>query len=164
MPASNIITYQPFKALWTLGVVLTTAARIPLWVVWLLASSNRPNPRWTLKQALGTKILRTALWNFCMVRVSTPLILNPNSKEKAFLVPIPPSSKPGAYVGICDDEFIKPATVCGYWYPSAYSKSEDKSKKVVLHFQYVKLCPCSHKDLGAELFGSLLRELGSSLI
>jgi hypothetical protein len=30
--------------------------------------------------------------------------------------------------------------------------------------QYVKLCPSFHKILGAELFGSLLREFGSSIV
>jgi hypothetical protein len=30
--------------------------------------------------------------------------------------------------------------------------------------QCVKLCPCFHRFLGTELFGSLLREIGSSII
>jgi hypothetical protein len=33
-----------------------------------------------------------------------------------------------------------------------------------IHFQYVKLCPYFHRFLGTELFGSLLREFGSSMI
>jgi alpha-N-arabinofuranosidase len=32
------------------------------------------------------------------------------------------------------------------------------------NFQYVKLCPCFHKSLGAELFGNSIREFGSSIV
>jgi hypothetical protein len=30
--------------------------------------------------------------------------------------------------------------------------------------QYVRLCPCFHRFVGAELFGNLLREFSSSII
>jgi acetyl esterase/lipase len=67
------------------------------------------------------------------MRVNTPLILQPTAKEKGLLVTIPPSTK-DVYTGICHDEVIKPARICGYWYPSAFNPDEDRGKKVVLHF------------------------------
>jgi acetyl esterase/lipase len=87
-----------------------------------------------LRQAIATGVLRNAIWHFCIINISTPLVLKSKGKEKDLLIPIAPSSKPGVYGGIYDDKHIKPATVCSYWYPSPYIAGKDRNKKVVLHF------------------------------
>jgi acetyl esterase/lipase len=134
MAVSDLITAQPAKGLWVLGAVIVNAIKLPFWLLYYAFPFTRQHPRWSFKQAVATQVLRTAVWHFCTIRISTPLILKPTAKERSRLISIPPSSKPGVYRGICDDKQIKPATICGYWYPSAYSPSEDKGKKVVLHF------------------------------
>jgi acetyl esterase/lipase len=134
MAATDLITRQPVKGIWALGAIIVNAIKLPFWILYYASSSTRQHPRWSLKQAVAAQALRTAIWHFCMVRISTPLILKPKAKENGLLVPIAPSSTPGVYGGICDDKQIKPATICGYWYPSPYSPSEDKGQKVVLHF------------------------------
>jgi hypothetical protein len=40
----------------------------------------------------------------------------------------------------------------------------DHTRIIHRGIQYVKVCPCFHKFMGAEFFGSLLREFGSSII
>lgn len=92
------------------------------------------------------------------------MILNPNAKEKDFLVSIPPSSKPDAYRGICDDTQIKPVTTCGYWYPSPFSR-EDQGKKIVLHFHggAFVVGDCRPYET-ANAAGTLTKHIGKTLM
>jgi hypothetical protein len=48
----------------------------------------------------------------------------------------------------------------GFSLPSGVNVTDGTNATI----QYVKLSPCFHGFLGTEFFGSLLRELGSSLI
>ncbi|EHK97608.1 hypothetical protein M7I_6619 [Glarea lozoyensis 74030] len=132
--AAEILAKHPAKGLYTLGALLINALKLPLWIFYHLSSSTRQHSRWSLRQAVATRALRTALWHFSFMRVNTPLILQPTAKEKGLLVTIPPSTKGGVYMGICDDEEVKPEKICGYWYPSAFNEDEDRGKKIVLHF------------------------------
>ncbi|KAF7910738.1 uncharacterized protein EAF01_002247 [Botrytis porri] len=132
--ATNLVTRHPFKGIWTLCAIIVNAVKLPFWFVYYSFSSNRQHPEWSIIQAVAAVALKTAVWHSSMVQVSTPLIIKAEGEEERFLVPIKPSSLPGVYKGICDDKEIKPATICGYWYPSSYNAEEDKTKKVVLHF------------------------------
>lgn len=132
--SSSLITHHPFKGIWVLGAVTINVVKLPVVLIYYLFQSNRQHPEWSLKQAVAAHMLKTVVWHSCKIQVSTPLILKPKRKEEGFLVPIKPSTTPGVYGGICDDKEIKPATICGYWYPSPYNHDEDSTKKIVLHF------------------------------
>ncbi|RDL41645.1 uncharacterized protein BP5553_01624 [Venustampulla echinocandica] len=160
-----MVKYQPGKGLWALGAVIVNAVQIPFWLLWYAFPSNRQHPQYSLRQAIATGALRNSIWHFCMINLSTPLVLKPKGKEKEFLVPIAPSSKSGVYGGICDDEHIKPTTVCGYWYPSPYIASEDRNKKVVLHFHggAFVVGDCRPADSGYAA-GLLTENIGKTLM
>jgi acetyl esterase/lipase len=134
MAITDLITYQPGKGLWAFGAILLNAIKLPFWLLYYVPPSTRQHPKWSWRQAVAAKAFRTVVWHISIMRVYTPLVLNPKPKEKQFLITILPSSRPEVYSGICNDKQIKPTKICGYWYPSPYNTSEDKGKKIVLHF------------------------------
>jgi acetyl esterase/lipase len=134
MSSGGILASQPGKVVWTVGALIINAVKLPFWIIYYISSSNRQHPQWSLRQAVATQAMRTALWHFSFMHVKTPLVVQPKAKEAGCLVPIKPSSENNVYGGICDDQEIKPETVCGYWYPSRFDATQDKGKKVVLHF------------------------------
>ncbi|KAF2239622.1 alpha/beta-hydrolase [Viridothelium virens] len=131
------ITYQPFKALWVLLAVSTTLIRLPLWTLLYLLPSLRPNPHWTFRQALGTRIVRLFLYQSSLVEVKTPTSLSPGA-EKSRFVTIDPSSSPryaSLFKGILNsDPAIRPAPLGATWYPQPPSSpSSPPAGDTVLH-------------------------------
>ncbi|KAL9094922.1 MAG: hypothetical protein Q9165_002872 [Trypethelium subeluteriae] len=132
------ITYQPFKALWVLFAVSTTLIRLPLWTLLYLVPSLRPNPHWTLRQALGTRLVRLVLYQSSLVQVKTPTSLTPGAEKSRFIT-IDPSSSPRStslFKGILtSDPAIRPLPLGATWYPRAPTPSEAASTSTftVLH-------------------------------
>jgi uncharacterized protein (DUF2235 family) len=77
-------------------------------------------------------------------------------------IPLPPAKHIRHAVSINERRLkFKPAL----FIPDPSNPPEGDIKEVwFAENQYVKLCPCFHRFLGTELFGSLLREFGSSTI
>jgi hypothetical protein len=110
----SFLTSYPGKALWVLGVVIVTLAKLPF--ISLYYVLHRPSPRWTVRQALMNHLMRTFLYHSAVVEASTPLNLNPGTEAERFIT-MPPIGN--IYLkGVVDDETIRPVMTGGTWYPS----------------------------------------------
>jgi acetyl esterase/lipase len=165
MASGGLLASQPAKVLWTVGALIINAIKLPLWILYYISSSNRQHPQWSLRQAVSTQALRSYLWHCSFMHVQTPWVVQAKGKEKGRLVPMKPSSKKDVYGGICDDKEIKPATICGYWYPSTFDANQDKGKKVVLHFHggayVIGDCRPAESGYAAEV---LTKQVGKTLM
>lgn len=127
-----ILSIQPFKGLWTLFAVTFNAIRLPFWLLYFLPSSLRQSPKWTYAQAVRVRVLRAFLYNMSLVRVKTPLSLEPGREGDQFVVIQKAEEK--YYTGITKrDPAIKPERIGGTWYPKL-SKGGADAGIVVLHF------------------------------
>ncbi|KAF2676842.1 alpha/beta-hydrolase [Lentithecium fluviatile CBS 122367] len=123
----SLITKQPFKTLWALSVVLLYAAKAPLLGLYYII--KRPNPKWTVRQALMNRIMRAYLYHSAVVRAKTTLKLEPGSEGERFIQIAP--VKDAHLKGIMDDKTIRPVTTGGTWYPSTPPK--EYRGRVILH-------------------------------
>ncbi|KFY32273.1 hypothetical protein V493_00351 [Pseudogymnoascus sp. VKM F-4281 (FW-2241)] len=132
MASKSAYTSQPGKMLATAGAIGVGVAQFPFWMLYFLAASRRPNPKWTYQQALGVFVVKSFLTWTAVIELKTPLSLKPGSEGDRFAVMKPgPSDK---YIGVVDlDPEVKPETIGGTWYPARPSSGPDVGK-VVLHF------------------------------
>ncbi|KAJ4302818.1 hypothetical protein N0V90_001709 [Kalmusia sp. IMI 367209] len=124
----EFLTSHPGKAVWVLGVVLITLAKLPL--VSLYYVFRRPNPNWTIRQALMNKLMRAFLYHSAVVQAKAPLKLEPGSEGERFVTI--PAVQSNHLKGVLDDKKTRPATTGGTWYPSLPPKGY--TGKVILHF------------------------------
>lgn len=143
-----ILTYQPFKAIYTLLAVALEATRLPLWVILYSLKAGRPHPEWTHAQAVRMRIVKAFLTHSSAVQVKTPLSLAPGKEKDRFVVmqPAPAST----YKGPTVDSKIKPENIGGTWTPKPFNPATDKTDEVdvVLHFHggaYVRGQPSSKR-------------------
>jgi len=122
------LTSHPGKAMWVLGVALVTLVKVPLLSLYYLI--QRPNPQWTVRQALMNNLMRIFLYHTAVVRAKTPLKLEPGSERERF-VQVPPVGDIHLK-SVLDDETIKPVTIGGTWYPSL--PPNNYKGKIILHF------------------------------
>lgn len=124
----GFLTSHPGKAVWVLGAVLVTLARLPFVSLYYLL--RRPNPKWTTRQALMNDLMRAFLYHSAVVQTKTPLKLEAGSEGERFVtIPAVPSNRLN---GILDDKEIRPVTTAGTWYPSLPPKGH--TGRVLLHF------------------------------
>jgi acetyl esterase/lipase len=124
----SLLTSYPGKAVWVLGAILFTLAKLPVLTVYYVL--ERPHSKWTLRQALMNNLLRAFLYHSAMVRVKTPLKLDPGSEGERF-VQIPPVDHIHLE-GILKDKIIRPVKTGGTWYP--LPPPAVCNSKVILHF------------------------------
>jgi acetyl esterase/lipase len=124
----GFLTSHPGKALWVLGAVLITLARLPF--VSLYYIFRRPNPKWTLRQTLMNDLMRAFLYHSAVVQAKTPLKLEPGSEGERFVTI--PAVQNNHLKGVLNDEMIKPVITAGTWYPSLPPKGY--TGKLLLHF------------------------------
>ncbi|KAE9378595.1 alpha/beta-hydrolase [Stipitochalara longipes BDJ] len=131
MATASWIKSHPGKGIWTLTSILLNALRFPLWLVYFLPSFNRQSSKWSLRQALGVRILQAVLQNMSAVEIKTPENLNPGKEGDRF-VTIQPAKK-NHYIDIVSkDKEITPITIGGTWYPKR--PSPGAALDVILHF------------------------------
>lgn len=132
MASKSAYTSHPGKLLATAGAIGVGVVQLPFWMLYFLAASRRPNPKWTYQQALGVFIVKSYLTWTAVIELKTPLSLKSGSEGDRFVVIKPgPSDK---YIGVVDqDAEVKPETIGGTWYP-ARPRSGSAVGKVVLHF------------------------------
>lgn len=123
----SIFTSHPGKAIWVLGAVLVTLAKLPMLSIYYLF--QRPDPRWTVRQALMNNLMRAFLYHSAVVQVKTPLNLEPGAEGKRFV--LIPAIDQRHLKGVLDDDTIRPATTGGTWFPSL--PPDNYSGKVILH-------------------------------
>ena len=133
MERSNpMITHGVGKAIWTTGAILLTIIQLPIWLVYFLPTPLRQHPKWTYRQALMNKIMRTMMYHCSLVEVRTPLSLEPGAEKDCFVM-IPPQNE-DFYRGILVDARIQPAVIGATWFPSVYKSGSDNGLDVVLYF------------------------------
>jgi acetyl esterase/lipase len=129
-----ILTYQPVKALYALLAAAFEAARLPFWILLYTPSAGRPNKAWTLRQAIGVKVLKQFVCHMSVVEVSTPHNLKPGSEKERFVTYDPAPAD--VYKGPLVDNEIKPIKIGGTWTPKPVTSAEiaNGNVDVVLHF------------------------------
>ena len=133
MERSNpLITHGVGKAIWITGAILLTIIQLPIWLVYFLPTPLRQHPKWTYRQALMNKIMRTMMYHCSLVEVRTPLSLEPGAEKDCFVM-IPPQNE-DFYRGILVDARIQPAVIGATWFPSVYKSGSDNGLDVVLYF------------------------------
>jgi acetyl esterase/lipase len=131
MASKSFITSQPGKLLFTLYIISLNATRLPFWMIYFIPSFLRQNPRWTYKQALGTRVFKEVLRWMSAVEIATPMKLIAGNEGDKFVTIQPGQSD--KYIGIvAQDAEIKPVTIGGTWYPGPPPSA--LAGNVVLHF------------------------------
>ena len=125
------LSLQPFKAVWTLLAVTLTASKIPFWLLYFLPTRLRQHPQWTYRQAIVNELLKSFVYHASIVRVKTPITLDPGAEKERFVTFAPLEAD--LYRGILQSPDVKPATVGGTWYPTSYVTKIDHGQRVVLH-------------------------------
>jgi len=124
----DLFTSHPGKALWVLGAVITTLAKLPFITCYYMLT--RPHPKWTVRQSLMSHLMRSFLYHSAVIQAKTPLSLDPGREAERFIA-IPPVSDTHLK-GILDDKVIRPVTTGATWYPSA--PPANYKSKLILHF------------------------------
>lgn len=130
-PGGGFATRQPGKALWLLVALASTSVRLPLWLLYYIPKSLRPNPRWTYRQALLNAVLKQMIYHAASIRYQKPLSLEPGEEKERFVVMTP--AREDLYQGVLQDAEIKPTAVGGTWYPTRYREG-DPAQRIILHF------------------------------
>lgn len=131
----SLLTYHPFKALYALLAVLLESARFPFWILRYILRSGRPNPHWTLQQAIRVRIVRAWLFHVSQIEIYTPPSLRSGLEWRRFAVMQPAKTALYAAKPVADRS-IKPGVVGGTWYPKALLKApgHPESLRVLLNF------------------------------
>jgi acetyl esterase/lipase len=125
-----ILSYQPFKGVATLVLILSAAPYLALVSLIYAVKCFRPVREWSFKSALGTAWLSLFYHYTVAVRLQ-PFYANPAKlKERYVLVQPGPSQ---IYTGVLKNDTIKPAPVPAVWFPKPLAKGE--KTPVVVHFQ-----------------------------
>jgi acetyl esterase/lipase len=129
-----LLTYHPFKAIYSILAAAFEAARFPLWILLYIFSSGRPHKKWTFMQAIRMKIVLQFLKHSSVTEMHPGQSLWPWLERGRFVTygPAPASFYKGPLV----DKEIKPEKIGGTWTPKAPTASEIEKGNVdvVLHF------------------------------
>lgn len=125
----KLVTKQPVKAIWTVGAMINTTALLPFWLIYFIPSYLRQHPKWTYKQAILNKLVRTIVYHSAKVEIHTSIQYD----ENYGFLKINPSIDHQIYTGLLQDPEIQPKTTGGCWFPTPYN-AEDEAQTVVLHF------------------------------
>lgn len=163
---AGLLTRQPGFALFTAFTILKVLLQLPCLALYYMPRSFRPVKDWTLRQAMGRKLLRLWFEYAAAVEFQTPFSLNPG-KEKEHFVTIQPHQSHDIYQDVLANTEIKPVTIGGVWHPLPLSTAEQhvNGRRVFLHFQggaYV-LSGCRDTDVGFAA-SLLLRSPGDSVL
>ncbi len=79
----RFLTSYSGKALWVLGAVITTLAKLPFITSYYFL--QRPYPTWTIRQALMNYLVRSFLYHSTVVEAKTLLMLDPGSEGERFI-------------------------------------------------------------------------------
>lgn len=105
-------------------------ARLPFWLIYLIPSALRQHPKWSFRQALTVRLLKTLSYHGTVTEMRTPLSLIPGADKECFVTVHP--TKPERYVDVLNDRQAKPEKLGGTWYPRAFEVGDQQD--VVLHF------------------------------
>jgi acetyl esterase/lipase len=147
-PAKPLVARQPFKLIYALYYILSSAASIPAWAILYIIPYLRPVSSWPYKTALTNKISCYLLTYFSKIRFQTPQPITPGKERDLFVALKPANDAKKTYAGLLGNPQIQPTTIGGFWVPSlkqlAGVSSATNNNWVVLHFHggaYVLLTP-----------------------
>ena len=116
---ASIFTRQPLKSLYITLTLLTLPLRLFLAIIYYLPTLTRQHPRWTLRQAVGTAVLRAFFKYSVAVEHREPGTLKPGRLGKCFITISPSTRTPSPYTGIVlTVPDITPLPLGAIWYPS----------------------------------------------
>ncbi|MCJ1478621.1 hypothetical protein MMC13_007302 [Lambiella insularis] len=130
-PEDGFFTKHPGKAIWAFYAFVTSTIGLSFWLIYYLARSLRPHPKWTYRQAVLRQVVRAVLYHRSVMRIKPTLSLKPGREKDRFVIMAP--SKDDVYIGILKDEEIEPAVIGGTWYSKIPPQAESK-QPTVLHF------------------------------
>ncbi|RAO68920.1 uncharacterized protein BHQ10_004932 [Talaromyces amestolkiae] len=147
-PAKPLVARQPFKLIYALYYILSSAASVPAWAILYILPHLRPVSSWPYKTAVTNKISYYLLNFFSKIRIPTPQPISPGKETDLFVALKPANDPRKTYAGLLDNPQIQPTTIGGFWVPSlkqlATVSSATNDNWVVLHFHggaYVLLTP-----------------------
>ena len=123
---------QPGKAIWTILFIVFGPLRLSFLLLYFIPKRLRPHPQWTYRQAVGNALLKSWFSFASTVEFRTSKSLEPGSEKERFVVMDPAKSE--SYVGVVNDNSVRPTVIGGMWYPKLYEPNVDKDRKIVLHF------------------------------
>lgn len=98
-----------------------------------IVPAGRQDPKWTLRQAVAVRAVRSVLRVSSILQRPLKLSLNPGKEGDRFTVVVP--SDDTLYAGPLSDAEVRPSSLGGTWTPSVPpSPRGDKSLRVALHF------------------------------
>ena len=127
-------TRQPYKAIWTIWTILYCLVRIPIIALYYIPKTSRPHQSWTCRQALGREMLDLWFAYASTVEFRLSLHLDPGSEKEDFVNIRPAARKIYRNIPGAVESSIQPEVIGGTWFPRLYHPSDDKEKRVVLHF------------------------------
>ena len=129
------LTRQPYKAIWTIWTILYCLVRIPIITLYYIPKASRPHQSWTYRQALGRELLDLWFAYASTVEFRLSLHLDPGPEKDDFVNIKPAARKiyPNTISG-AGESGIQPEVIGGTWFPRLYHPSDDKEKRVILHF------------------------------
>jgi acetyl esterase/lipase len=125
-----LLSYQPFKGLATLSLILSTPPYLALLSLLYAIRRFRPIPSWTFKTALGTAWLRL-FYRYTVAVQLQPFYANPAKLKDCYVLVQP--GPPQIYTGVLSHETIRPAPAPAVWFPKPFTKGDESP--VVVHFQ-----------------------------
>lgn len=129
-----IITTFPGKYVWVIGAVLFNLSKLPFLPFYYMPRSNRPEPKWTIRQSIMNHLMSAFLYHTTAVKAVTPLNLEPGSYGNRF-VEIPKGPK-SLYVDfLLSDPTVVPSSTGALWFPKVPESMPLKTNNpVVLQF------------------------------
>ena len=120
------------KVIWTVVATILTLVKLPFWLLCFLPSWLRPHPRRTYSQAILQPLLKTFLYHSSLMKIQTPVSLEPEVQKERFVTIDPPEK--GIIRGILTDTNLQPTVIPGSWVPTPYRpKSGAKDRPIVLY-------------------------------
>ena len=124
------VTSRQGKFVWTLMAICATLAQLPFWLVLYALPHLRPHLKWTYRQAINNRVIRSCVYHWSVMEARTPIRLEPAEEKERFVL-IEPSEK-NIYRGVLAATAVKPETTGGTWFPSLHNPDSGHEKRVVL--------------------------------
>ncbi|KAJ1323804.1 epsilon-lactone hydrolase [Microdochium nivale] len=130
----GLLSYHPFKALYTLYSIGYALFTLPLWLTASIVPWTRPHRQWTALQAIRMQIVSKVLHYYSIIELNTPTTLKPGHEGRRFTVAHPAADE--LYAGPLDDAVIRPGPVGLTWTknPITTASTLPDDATVILHF------------------------------
>lgn len=154
---AGFLTKHPGFAIFTTLTIFKVLAQVPCLALYYMPASFRPLKVWTLRQALGRKVLRLWFEYAAAVEFQMPFNLDAG-KEKERFVTIQPDRLNDIYHDVLASTDITPVTIGAVWHPLPLSSPDQhvKGRRVFLHFHGGAYVLSGCRDTDVSFAASLL--------